>query len=189
VDESLVTFIWQSALDPDPQDDVVYTLKYKSVHPDSLTWHETEAGTDTSLTLNLSMGQRYTWQLIATDDDGYEVAGNQDMLSSFDVGNVTALESQMLPRDFYLGQNFPNPFNPVTTISYGLPEPSDVTINIYDISGRRVRQWLISDQRAGWHVMTWDGTNRQGQPLSTGIYLYSLKAGGFKDIKKMVYMK
>ncbi|MDK2977272.1 MAG: hypothetical protein PWP06_1747 [Candidatus Marinimicrobia bacterium] len=189
VDESLVTFIWQSALDPDPQDDVVYTLKYKSIHPDSLTWHETEAGTDTSLTLNLSMGQRYTWQVIATDDDGYEVAGNQDMLSSFDVGNVTALESQMLPRDFYLGQNFPNPFNPVTTISYGLPEPSDVTINIYDISGRRVRQWLISDQRAGWHVMTWDGTNRQGQPLSTGIYLYSLKAGGFKDIKKMVYMK
>ncbi|RKY48722.1 MAG: hypothetical protein DRP86_06185 [Candidatus Neomarinimicrobiota bacterium] len=189
VNEPIVTLIWQNAVDPDPLDYSTYTVKFKSTHPDSVVWHEIDVGTDTSLTLNLTTGNRYEWQVIAKDDDGHEVISNRGELSGFDVGDVAGLESNGVPQDFFLSQNFPNPFNPVTTIQYGLPEISDVTLTIYDISGRIVSQWFIPRQQAGRHDVIWDGTNRQGHPISTGMYLYSLKAGDFREIKKMVFMK
>jgi len=94
-----------------------------------------------------------------------------------------------IPTEFILSQNYPNPFNPTTTLQYGLPEASDVKLMIYDITGRKIKQWSVSNQQPGWHEMVWNGTNQSGQQVSTGVYIYSLRAGNFVDTKKMVFMK
>jgi len=95
----------------------------------------------------------------------------------------------MLPSDCCLYQNYPNPFNPTTTLQYSLPEQSDIRLNIFDITGRKIKQWSISNQQPGWHEVIWDGNDMNGNTVSTGVYIYSLQAGDFVDTKKMVFMK
>lgn len=85
---------------------------------------------------------------------------------------------------FRLGQNFPNPFNPVTIINFSLPEVSYVTLRIYDITGREVFELVNGSLEAGDHTVHFDGSN-----LSSGVYLYKLKANGVKDIKRMILLK
>jgi flagellar hook assembly protein FlgD len=88
-----------------------------------------------------------------------------------------------------LSQNFPNPFNPTTEIRYGLPKQSRVTLTIYNALGQEVAQLADEIQDAGYHQMRWNGTNRSGLPVSTGVYFYRLRAEGFVDIKKMLLVK
>lgn len=90
---------------------------------------------------------------------------------------------------FYLSDAYPNPFNPTTTLNYGLPETSDITLNIFDIMGRKIREWNISSQQPGWHKLAWDGKDMNGNIVSTGVYIYCLQAGSFMETKKMVFMK
>ena len=94
-----------------------------------------------------------------------------------------------LPRTFQLSQNYPNPFNPATTIEYSLPKRSDVVIDIYDILGRKVRQLVNETRSAGVYKVTWDGTDQNGNPVSTGIYLYRIQAGDFMESRKMLLIK
>ena len=95
----------------------------------------------------------------------------------------------ILPQICILEQNHPNPFNPTTTLQYGLPEVTDVNLMIFDITGRKIKEWSISNQQAGWHEVIWDGTDQSGSLVSTGVYIYCLQAGNFVDTKKMVFMK
>ncbi|MFN0157540.1 MAG: FlgD immunoglobulin-like domain containing protein [Bacteroidota bacterium] len=99
-----------------------------------------------------------------------------------------------IPESFTLEQNFPNPFNPTTTIRFGLPSESGVRITIYDITGKEV--WAIHQrtQAAGFHSITWDGLNAAKQQVSSGLYFYELDASGsngrhFKQMRKMVLLK
>ncbi|HIB60595.1 MAG TPA: T9SS type A sorting domain-containing protein, partial [Candidatus Marinimicrobia bacterium] len=85
--------------------------------------------------------------------------------------------------------NFPNPFNPVTTLRYDLPEDSQVSIMIYDIMGRKVKTLVNKSQNAGFKATIWDATNDLGQPVSAGIYLYTIQAGDFRQTRKMVLLK
>jgi len=64
-----------------------------------------------------------------------------------------------------------------------------MTLNIFDIAGRKIKQWNITNQQPGWHEVIWDGTDMNGNTVSTGVYIYSLQAGDFIDTKKMVFMK
>lgn len=96
---------------------------------------------------------------------------------------------QALPNIFSLAQNFPNPFNPTTEISFGLPFDGNVSVEIYDITGRRVRT-LVNDYRpAGLYVVTWDGSNDHGTKVASGVYLYKLASGDKVITKKMVMLK
>ncbi|MDZ7724440.1 MAG: T9SS type A sorting domain-containing protein [candidate division KSB1 bacterium] len=88
------------------------------------------------------------------------------------------------PGDYQLFHNFPNPFNPETKIRYDLPQSSRVRIEIYDIVGRHVTTLVDEAQNAGSHQVTFDGQN-----LASGVYIYTLKAGGTKDVKKMILLK
>ena len=74
-------------------------------------------------------------------------------------------------------QNFPNPFNPVTTLRYDLPENNLVNITIYDMMGRQVKNLVNQTQDAGYKSVIWDATNDYGKPVSAGIYLYQIQAG------------
>jgi flagellar hook assembly protein FlgD len=85
-----------------------------------------------------------------------------------------------------LSQNYPNPFNPSTVISYDLLQASDVGMNIYDLSGRRVKTLVSGIQAAGAHRVIWDGRSDKGEDAASGVYVYSLDAGGHVQTRKMV---
>ena len=97
--------------------------------------------------------------------------------------------NDQLPRRFSLHQNYPNPFNPMTTLSYDLPEDALVNITIYDMMGRQVSMLINSQQSAGYKSVQWNATNNAGQPVSAGLYLYTIQAGEFRQTKKMVLLK
>ena len=85
--------------------------------------------------------------------------------------------------------DYPNPFNPITTLRYDLPENSLVTITIYDMLGRRVKTLINQAQDAGFKSVVWNATNDYGKQVSAGIYLYQIQAGEYISTKKMVLLK
>ena len=95
----------------------------------------------------------------------------------------------LVPDNYALMQNYPNPFNPSTEISFQLPDNSHVSLEIFNVLGQRVTTLANGVLEAGEHVFIWDGTDANGNTVSSGIYLYRLKAGDFVDTKKMVLMK
>ncbi|MGA9115306.1 MAG: S8 family serine peptidase [Bacteroidota bacterium] len=99
-----------------------------------------------------------------------------------------------IPQAYTLAQNFPNPFNPATSIRFGLPEEASFTLRVYDLLGREVRSLASGTREPGNFKVEWDGTNALGQPVSSGIYFYRLEARGasgtvFTALKKMILMK
>ncbi len=97
--------------------------------------------------------------------------------------------SETFPQGFVLEQNFPNPFNPSTTLRYELPEDGLVNVTIYDMMGRQVSTLVSSHQTAGYKSIQWNATNDFGKPASAGVYLYQIQAGEFVQTKKMVLLK
>ena len=94
-----------------------------------------------------------------------------------------------IPNEFELAQNFPNPFNPVTTFRYQLPKSGHVKLSIYDMRGRAVMELVNSSQSAGSKSVQWNATDSMGKPVSTGVYLYQIEAGEFVQTRKMVLLK
>ena len=94
-----------------------------------------------------------------------------------------------VPDEFALKQNYPNPFNPVTRILYDIPEASNVTITIYNLLGNQVKTLVSGYQEPGYKSILWNATNERGAPVSAGMYLYSIKAGDFRQTKKMLLLK
>lgn len=95
-----------------------------------------------------------------------------------------------VPQVYELGQNFPNPFNPVTTIRFGLPRASAVSVVVYNLLGEVVSVLLQeAAYEAGYHTVVWDGRNRQGQPSPSGVYFYRITAGEFARVKKMLLVR
>jgi hypothetical protein len=97
--------------------------------------------------------------------------------------------NKSIPERFILAQNFPNPFNPSTTIEFALPSKSDVSLKIYDILGREVKTLSAGKLDAGYHGVIWDGKNEAGSAVSSGIYFYKLKAGETIISRKMVLLR
>jgi hypothetical protein len=88
-----------------------------------------------------------------------------------------------------LRQNHPNPFNPTTTISFALASSMQVSVAVYDASGRLVRSLVEGVRDAGPNEVTWDGRDDAGNRVATGVYLYRLTAGTFRESRKMVLLK
>ncbi len=95
----------------------------------------------------------------------------------------------IVPENVALHQNFPNPFNPETSISYTLPGRSQVLLRIYNVRGELVRTLVDSDQTAGAKSVVWDGHDDLGQPSASGVYLYEIEAAGFTQVKRMVLLR
>ena len=87
------------------------------------------------------------------------------------------LDRVSIPSEFVLNRAYPNPFNPVTSISYGVPVGTDVVLTIYDISGRQVRTLERGFKTAGYYSVVWDARDMNGHQVSTGLYIYQLIAG------------
>lgn len=130
------------------------------------------------------------------DPDGYwnlriydRTAGNTGTLQAWSLTllyqSVTDVKDDIsLPSDYMLSQNFPNPFNPSTTIRYHLPEHLLVTIKIFNILGLEVVTLVNEEKPAGRYDVEFDASN-----LSSGIYFYRLQAGNFVVTKKMIFLR
>ncbi len=108
------------------------------------------------------------------------------------LGEWSAMRSftyQIVPDKFRLDQNFPNPFNAGTTISFALPQESDVSLEVIDLLGRRIKTLWRGLTEAGIKTMIWDGSDDEGNSMASGIYFYRLKAGDFVETKKMAFIK
>jgi hypothetical protein len=97
---------------------------------------------------------------------------------------LTGVAEDELPLRTYFGQNFPNPFNPVTTIGYSLATPARVTIKVYDVSGREVRTLVDTDMEPGRYQETLDAAG-----LAGGVYFARMTAGDYTETKKLVLLK
>jgi hypothetical protein len=93
-----------------------------------------------------------------------------------------------LPEKFSLHQNYPNPFNPETKISYDLPESADVRLSVYNILGQEIALLIDEEQAAGFYTKLWNGRDKAGHPVSSGIYFYRLQAGSNSASRKMVLL-
>ena len=97
---------------------------------------------------------------------------------------------QTRPDAFSLADNYPNPFNPETTIKYELPQAADVELTVYNVVGQAVRTLVAEHQSAGRYAVEWDATDDSGHSLSSGLYFYRLQVGGeFRAVKKMLLLR
>jgi len=127
----------------------------------------------------------YTYNIIAVFDGGWESDQSDDAIVEVDVG----VDSNLIPLLTELTGNYPNPFNPTTTINFCLHEDQNVTMNIYNIRGELVHILVSGEFDAGYHHIFWDGRDDSGKITSSGVYFYMMKTGEFAQTKKMILMK
>ncbi len=132
--------------------------------------------------------QYATVTFVDNGDTTKQFSALTDALGKYQIGIVTAVKTAaILPVEFELAQNYPNPFSSATAISYRLGAHSDAQVTIYDMLGKKVKTFAPGMQPAGPHGMLWDGTNDAGKRVAAGVYFYRLQANGDSRIKKMVF--
>ena len=104
------------------------------------------------------------------------------------IADLTAT-GEFAPGAFALGQNFPNPFNPKTTISFALPSAGPVELDVYSATGQHVRTLQSGDMTSGQHSVVWDGKDDGGSSVGSGIYFYKLQSEELSETKKMMLLK
>ncbi len=121
------------------------------------------------------------------DDD---INAEKSQSKNNDNGNemIEAIEAS-LPTELSISKAYPNPFNPVVNISYGLPTSAAVNILIYDLSGRKIAEYSINQQSAGWHEFKWGAVDQYGQSVGSGIYLMTIQAGNMVKKQKITFLK
>ncbi|UCD36956.1 MAG: choice-of-anchor D domain-containing protein [Fidelibacterota bacterium] len=170
-----VRFVWHQAVDPDPVDQVVYTLVLATNWDDSSTYEWLDGILDTSITIPFEYEGTYYWLVEATDDDEFVTASNDGNPLRFAIGTPMSLVGwDAIPAEFALHQNYPNPFNPASTIRFDLPEAADVTIIVYDLLGREIVRLAESRIEPGYHQVIWEGRDNTGRDVPTGIYIARL---------------
>jgi len=113
------------------------------------------------------------------------LAGNGLVYTIDDFSVVDVTVNALIPDEYYMAQNYPNPFNNVTRLAYGMPEASDVKINVYDVTGRLVTELVNGTLNAGHHVALWDANT-----ASAGIYIIRMESSsGFKSVRKVMLVK
>ncbi len=112
------------------------------------------------------------------------------IIGTEDYAKINSENISLTPFEYALYQNYPNPFNPTTNITYQIKEKSNVTLEIYDILGRRIASVINNVvQDPGQHIVTWNGTNSFGIKVASGIYIYRIRARDFISSKKMILLK
>tara|TARA_B110000438_G_scaffold222197_1_gene215574 strand:- start:1488 stop:1982 length:495 start_codon:yes stop_codon:yes gene_type:complete len=114
-----------------------------------------------------------------------DYVGDQDITNCVQV----SIMDETFPLIDKLPSAYPNPFNPITSLRYDLPEDGLVNITIYDMMGRIVKTLVNESQTAGYKSIQWNATNDRNKPVSAGLYLYTIQAENLIQTKKMVYLK
>ena len=128
------------------------------------------------------------WVLTSESGKNYTLEGTGEITIPSEERFVINKET-VFPSKFTLHQNFPNPFNPITTLMYDLPSDAFVTLSIYDMLGGEITQLVNTTQQAGFKSIQWDATVSMGRAVSAGVYIYKIQAGEFIQTRKMVLLK
>ena len=138
------------------------------------TWNATESKYDTVLT---TVANPKAWTFVLLENGSEQLATDDP---------ITFIS----PEDYRLEQNYPNPFNPNTTIQYTVPISRKVSVKIYNVNGQLVNTLINNEMvSAGTHKVMWNGKNKNGLSVSTGMYFYSLEWAGMKKVKSMTLLK
>jgi hypothetical protein len=131
-----------------------------------------------------------TFPLELINDDNVRQALLRQIFELFGQSTDIAFESPAAPvNEFILFDNYPNPFNPSTKISFKLPTSEWVNLSIYTIQGRLVKNLVQKNLTKGSYEFTWNGTDNAGNNVSSGVYLYRLETSSFSDAKKMILIR
>ena len=120
-------------------------------------------------------------------DTGAAALESSFISSSWTVGDGTLDNEQ--PVEFSLSANYPNPFNPTTTIDYSIATAGDVSIVVYDMMGREVKSLVADFSTPGSYSVVWDATNNEGLSVSAGMYVYKMISSDFVEVNKMLLVK
>ena len=104
-------------------------------------------------------------------------------------GPISVVGMKPIPTEYDLAQNYPNPFNPETMIEFQLPENADVSIVVYSLLGREIKTLVKEKMQAGYHEITWTGKDSHGVKVPSGMYIVQMRAGDFRQIRKMTIIR
>jgi hypothetical protein len=174
---------------PNSEEDFQYYGIYRSTNPDfepdtmdSYTYATADTSfTDSVVTIDIT----YYYRISAFDYSGNESGYSAQVGDTY----LDVDDALLIPKQFTLHPNHPNPFNPITSLRYDLPEQAQVTLTVYDLMGREVTQLVNTTQEAGYRSVQWNATDMYGKSVSAGVYLYQIRAGEFVQTKKMVLLK
>lgn len=187
-----IKFVWNRTTDPDSGSSVYYEWRLRKQGTSSTSSLYTKILQDTVYVFKngpeLGKGI-YIWQVYARDETGlWRNSKNAGIIDvDYDAGVEDSLK--VSPDKFVLLQNYPNPFNSETKIGYYIAEQSEVKLIIYNQLGQIVCYLAHGIEASGMHIQTWNGKDRYGQDLPTGVYFYRLEAGGHVLLRKMVYIR
>lgn len=187
--------VQQSNINPGDGTDFVVVYEMQDLAP---PWMEIVG--PTSGVINPGDQDGFIVRLHAIDPDttyngSINIASNDPAMSSMtmpvslSVSVVGIGDDLAMPTTYEVSRNYPNPFNPTTTIKYQLPQVSDVRLVIYNVLGQRVRTLVAQQQAAGRYEVQWDATNSAGDPVGSGIYIYRFEAGDYQKVQKMILLK
>jgi hypothetical protein len=182
--DPMVTFSWEESIDPNP-DTVYYILERDTASAfDSPVLYDTLTGTSAAFNLRLPrVSKSYYWRVKATDGKDTVMSLDQRRLTISVVTQVKEEKKETI-EDFILEQNFPNPFNPTTSIKYTLPKSGPVRLAVFNLLGQEVAMVYEGVQASGTHDVDFDSGE-----LPSGIYFYRLQTPEFVATKKMVIAK
>ena len=193
--DETIPFTWESSFDVDS--DVTYKLTVTLDYLGNVYTQDYENITDSSTAistyeyavfmtdLNLSLWN-IDYVVEASDEEFTVISQAGEFIL---VNTSLSIASEIIPEAFALHQNYPNPFNPITSLRYDLPQDGLVNVTVYDMMGRLVKTLVNSSQTAGYKSIQWNATNDRNEPVSAGLYLYTIQAGDFRQTKKMVLLK
>lgn len=188
-----VVFHWApSPLEGDEGEMYSPAVEYEVYHQrDGGLVHVAAVVTDTLVNLSLEPGVTHRIMVVGLDDQdrrGIFSEWSDDLYIDPDIPET----GEPVPLAPGLQPNYPNPFNPETTITYGVPEAAGssprLALEIYDIQGRRVRR-LLPEGSPGWHSVRWDGTDDSGRVQPTGTYIVRFSCNGRVETSKMTMVK
>ena len=170
-------FEWTEVQDPDPGDHVTYEISYWTSSSTSIR----VVFRNNNYMDNMRVGdmREYFWKVAAVDDQDLKTYSDTMVFYT-----NTTLDVVEIPESYSLKNNFPNPFNPVTSISYELPEDVYVRLKIYDLTGKMIRDLVNDLHSAGKYTVQFDASR-----IPSGIYVYKIEADSFTDSKKMLLLK
>lgn len=176
----LIPMVYGQKKDLEPGEGVIANLVFRVDDPTIKT---------IDLAITTTTNPDHSLMFIHNDADGQlkadapELSGLSVTLSGKEGGTI------MLPKEFALRQNAPNPFNPTTSIAYDLPKATNVRLDIFNVLGQKVVTLVDGFQNAGTQNVIWDGRDQSGSSVASGIYFYRISAGDFSATKKMMMLK
>jgi hypothetical protein len=184
-ESSTCIFRWSMSSDPDREDTLAYDFSLSRDSSFAILDTMINAVADTSITLDTLVSGEYYWKVCAhSNRDTVWASGSNINPWSFTIVTVSINQLKPVLTEYRLYNNYPNPFNPTTTLRYELPKDSRVTLSVFDINGREVARLVNETQPAGCYSLIWNAGE-----IGSGIYFYRIQAGEFHQVKKMVLMK